>query len=134
MFSSFRDWFQQHSVRSLLPRRRKVSRSGRRSTRGLGLEVLEGRTLPAAALSITPISWNVIGLDSNNVNAGPNRFLVGARVTNTGNATATNVQTSYAWDSANPLINLESQSTQSVASLAPGASADFYYDVFVTRD
>ena len=29
-------------------------------------------------------TWNVIGLDSNNVNVGPNRFPVGARVCNTG--------------------------------------------------
>ena len=29
-----------------------------------------------AALTITKSSWNVIGLDSNNVNAGPNIFPV----------------------------------------------------------
>src|SRR5689334_18691046 len=40
----------------------------------------------AASLSITPITWNIIGLDSNNVNVGPNHFPVGARVCNTGDA------------------------------------------------
>lgn len=98
------------------------------------VEWLEERTLPAALLAVTPISWNVIGLDSNNVNAGPNRFLVGARVTNTGDTTATNVQVDYAWDSNNTLINLESRPGQSIPTLAAGASADFYYNVVVTRD
>ncbi|KAF0109496.1 MAG: hypothetical protein FD147_2230 [Chloroflexi bacterium] len=34
----------------------------------------------APSLTITPLTWNVIGLDSNNVNVGPNTFPVGARV------------------------------------------------------
>ena len=38
----------------------------------------------AATLTVTPITWNVIGLDSNDVNVGPNHFPVGARVCNTG--------------------------------------------------
>ena len=33
-----------------------------------------------ADVTIEPLTWNFIGLDSNNVNAGPNRFPVGARV------------------------------------------------------
>jgi hypothetical protein len=36
----------------------------------------------AAVLTISPLTWNVIGLDSNNVNVGPNNFPVGARVCN----------------------------------------------------
>ena len=46
-------------------------------------------TVPAAAaasLTIEPITWNVIGLDSNDVTSGPNQFLVGARICNTGAA------------------------------------------------
>ena len=35
-------------------------------------------------LTIEPMTWNVIGLDSNNVNVGPNRFPIGARVCNAG--------------------------------------------------
>ena len=45
----------------------------------------------AGALSITPITWNVIGLDSNDVTTGPNLFPVGVRVCNTGDADVTNV-------------------------------------------
>src|SRR4051794_4515739 len=113
---------------------RRGGRRGRFASRPLSIEQLEDRLVPTPVLAITPISWNVVGLDSNNVNAGPNRFLVGARVTNNGNTTATNVLASYAWDSNNPLINLQGQPTQAVASPAPGASADFYYNVAVTRD
>ena len=45
----------------------------------------------APVLTITPITWNVVGLDSNNVNAGSNMFASGARVCNTGSTAATNV-------------------------------------------
>ena len=33
----------------------------------------------AQAQTIRPVTWNVVGLDSNNVKVGPNRFPVGAR-------------------------------------------------------
>ena len=57
-------------------------------------------------LTITPITWGVVGLDSNNVTVGPNLFPVGARVCNTGATAATNVASTFVWDSANALINL----------------------------
>jgi LPXTG-site transpeptidase (sortase) family protein len=90
----------------------------------------------AAVLTITPLTWNIIGLDSNNVNVGPNNFPVGARVCNTGDATATNVVSSFVWDSADAFINLRagSLSTLSVASLAAGACTDFYFEITVTRN
>ena len=97
------------------------------------LESLEARETPTANLSIAPISWNVIGLDSNNVSVGPNSFPVGVRVTNTGTTAAANVHADFTWDSANPLINLSGQATQTLSALAPGGSADLYYAVDVTR-
>src|SRR5512147_1602281 len=60
----------------------------------------------AAVLTASPLTWNVIGLDSNNVNVGPNNFPVGARVCNTGDAAAVNVSASFVWDSANAYVNL----------------------------
>jgi hypothetical protein len=48
-----------------------------------------------AQLSITPTTWNVIGLDSNNVNTGPDTFQAGARVCNTGAATLENVRSEF---------------------------------------
>jgi uncharacterized repeat protein (TIGR01451 family) len=86
-----------------------------------------------AALTITPTTWNVIGLDSNNVNAGPNTFQAGARVCNTGGAAVTNVTSNLVWDSSNAFINLGGSSTLTAASLGAGACVDFYYTVLVTR-
>ena len=34
----------------------------------------------AAVLTVTPLTWNVIGLDSNSPAAGPQHFPIGARV------------------------------------------------------
>ena len=93
----------------------------------------------AAILTITPLTWNVIGLDSNNVSVGPNNFPVGARVCNTGDATATNVTAEFKWDDNSPIpdpyINLRTNSFSilSVTSLAAGACTDFYFEVTVTR-
>jgi uncharacterized repeat protein (TIGR01451 family) len=93
-----------------------------------------------ASLSISPLTWNIIGLDSNNVNVGPNHFPVGARVCNTGDAPATNVTSAFVWDSANPLINLRPgtlfsyNAGNAVPSLAPTECFDFYYEVEVTRN
>jgi uncharacterized repeat protein (TIGR01451 family) len=95
---------------------------------------LEDRAVPAAALSITPITWNAIGLDSNNVNVGPNQYMVGARVTNTGDTAATNVAADFVWDSANAFVNLLDQNQLTSASLAAGASQDFYFNVALTRN
>ena len=93
----------------------------------------------AASLSIAPLTWNVIGLDSNNVNVGPNHFPVGARVCNTGDAAATNVTSAFVWDSANALVNsrpgtLIDFNASPVPSLAPAACHDFYYEAEVTRN
>ncbi|MEO8477005.1 MAG: hypothetical protein ABI572_08140, partial [Actinomycetota bacterium] len=89
----------------------------------------------AAALTITPITWNVVGLDSNNVNAGPNDFLAGARICNTGNVAATNVVAAFVWDSANANINLTGSSTRAKATVAPAPAPcfDAYFNVVVTR-
>lgn len=98
--------------------------------------------LPALAqpiLTITPITWNVVGLDSNDVTTGPNNFPVGARVCNTGDTDATNVTSAFVWDTANAFIDLRPGSKTSytgadaVATLAASACHDFYYEVQITR-
>jgi len=90
----------------------------------------------APSLTITPITWGVIGLDSNNVTVGPNIYPIGARVCNTGSPAATNVSSTFVWDSANALINLRtgSSSTLSLDTLAANACTDFYYEVEITRN
>src|SRR5215216_1518589 len=95
----------------------------------------------AAVLTISPITWNVIGLDSNNVSVGPNNFPVGARVcnTSTGGETLTNIIADFVWDdglASHPYINLRSGSQDPITatSLAPAASTDFYFEVTITRN
>jgi uncharacterized repeat protein (TIGR01451 family) len=108
----------------------------------LVLSVLSSPAGADATLVATPISWNVIGLDSNNVNVGPNNFPVGVRVCNTGTDPATNVSASFVWDdgadlySGHPYINLRAGSLSSISmpSIAPGSCADFYFEVSITRN
>lgn len=87
----------------------------------------------AAALTIETITWDVVGLDSNNVTTGPNTYPVGVRVCATGGAVA-DITVAFAWDSFNPYLNLFGPSVLSIASLADGACADRYFFVVVTRD
>lgn len=90
----------------------------------------------AASLIVTPLTWNVVGLDSNNVAVGPNNFPVGARVCNVGDTTATNVNALFVWDSSDPYIDLRagSQSSIALAALAGfNTCHDFYFEVSVVR-
>jgi len=92
----------------------------------------------AAVLTIEPITWNVIGLDSNNVNVGPNHFPVGARVCNTGDTAALNVQATFVWDSTNTYINIRPGTSSaltlsSLSNVSPNNCYDFYFEVEVTR-
>jgi uncharacterized repeat protein (TIGR01451 family) len=86
-----------------------------------------------AGITVTPATWNVIGLDSNNTGVGPDTFQVGARVCNTGGTAITNVIGNFVWDSTNAYVNLTGPSTDTATSLAAGACVDFYYQVTVTR-
>ena len=88
-----------------------------------------------AAITITPVTWNVIGLDSNKTTDGPNLFPVGARVCNTGAAAVTNVTANFVWDSSNIYINISPTATATITypSLAAGRCVDYYFDVVITR-
>jgi uncharacterized repeat protein (TIGR01451 family) len=87
-----------------------------------------------AQLNITPTTWNIIGLDSNNVNAGPDTFQAGARVCNTSGATVNNVRAEFFWESSNIYINMNGAPVVQWRSLAPGGCVDFYYPITVTRN
>jgi uncharacterized repeat protein (TIGR01451 family) len=86
-----------------------------------------------AQMTVQPTTWNVVGLDSNNVNTGPNTFPVGVRVCNTGGAPVTNVTGNFVWDSSNIYVNLTGASTINVQTLAAGACTDIYFSVTITR-
>ena len=90
----------------------------------------------APVLAVTPLTWNVIGLDSNAPATGPNRFPVGARVCNeVGGATATDVSAVFTWDSANAFVNLRPGSLDTIVlgSIPAGTCVDAYFEVEVTK-
>lgn len=103
----------------------------------------------AQSLSITPITWNVIGLDSNKVADGPNQFPVGARICNTDASTPVgNVTATFAWTGGSLAINLIGTSTIALGTLStgplpvpsqytinstPANCADAYFNVEITR-
>ena len=95
-----------------------------------------GPASAAASLTLTPLTWNVVGLDSNKITDGPNEFLSGARVCNTGDVAATSVVATYVWDTANTYVNIQpgSGSTRTAASLAPGVCYNAYFNIEITRN
>ncbi len=86
-----------------------------------------------AGLTITPVSWNVIGLDSNNVNIGPDTYQIGARVCNTGGSAVSNLVGTFVWDSSNAFVNVSGSNPVSFSSLNAGVCTDFYFPVTITR-
>jgi hypothetical protein len=88
----------------------------------------------AATLTIAPITWNIVGLDSNKPTNGPNQYPVGVRVCNTGTTSATNASTTFVWDSANANISIaEPSPTHAIGTLAAGACRDVYYTAVVSQ-
>jgi len=86
-----------------------------------------------ATLTVSPLTWNVIGLDSNSPATGPQNFPVGARVCS--DVATTNVAVNFLFNSANANINLRagSLSTLNFPSIAAGACVDAYFEVSVQR-
>src|SRR3954447_2595789 len=90
--------------------------------------------IPAFAnLTVTPLTWNVIGLDSNSPTSGPRYFPVGARVCS--NVATLNVAVNFVFDSANANVNLRagSPSTLNIASIGAGNCADAYFEAEVNQ-
>jgi len=114
------------------PRPRAARTFARRWALSL-LFALVGFQAAHASLSVTPVTWNVIGLDSNNVNDGPNTYLVGVLVCNTGGAAVTNLTGTLVWDSANAYINTVGLNPVTYPSLAAGACTNVFFNVAVTR-
>ena len=65
-----------------------------------------GAQAAQAQLTIRTVTWDIVGLDSNNPSVGPNSFQVGSRVCNTGGTTLSNVVGAFVWDTSNSYINL----------------------------
>ena len=86
-----------------------------------------------ATLTVTPLTWNVVGLDSNSPTSGPKFFPVGARVCS--NVATSSVAVNWTWDTANANVNLRTGSLSSItlASIAAGACADAYFEIEVNQ-
>ena len=86
-----------------------------------------------ATLTVTPLTWNVIGLDSNSPATGPKHFPVGARVCS--NVATASITVNWVWDSPNANVNLRPGSLSSVTlpPLAAGACADAYFEVEINQ-
>jgi len=90
--------------------------------------------LASAALTVAPITWNVIGLDSNNPASGPRHFPVGARICS--DVATSNVNVAWTWESSNPNINLRPGSLAAinlpVLGAGPANCRGAYFEVEVT--
>ncbi len=94
-------------------------------------------TPEAAAYTITPQTWNTVGLDSNNVNVGPNLFPVGAKVC--GGTPGSNVDVYFSWLSSNSYIDLRPGSkgaggTPLNITFGAGGCADAFFEAQVSRN
>ena len=107
--------------------------------RGLLVLVLccAGAQAARAQLTVTPVTWNVIGLDHNGYaqGDGPDTFQIGARACNTGATAVSNITGTFFWDTSNPYINLSTTTTNPVTynSLPAGTCTDFYFPVTISR-
>jgi hypothetical protein len=96
----------------------------------------------AGPLTVTPISWTVVGLDSNSPSTAglPHVYPVGARICNTGSNPATNVSAKWTWGDTTGANTIDQafngpaqNTTQSVGTLAGGGCQDVYFNVDVKQ-
>ncbi|MFO7764059.1 MAG: hypothetical protein R6V61_10035 [Wenzhouxiangellaceae bacterium] len=100
-----------------------------------GLVLLATAVVAQAQLSIEPITWDVVGLDSNRpTTEGPNLFPVGAEVCS---ATATsNLQVEMVWDDPDDswiFSRPGSLTSLTFDEMAPGECIDAYFEIEVAR-
>ena len=93
--------------------------------------------LAFAALTVTPITWDVVGLDHNRpLTEGPNLFPVGASVCTDGTP-STDVDVELVWGDANDTYIFSragSFTTLNFASIPANSCVDAYYEIELLRD
>ena len=85
----------------------------------------------AGGLTITPIEWNVVGLDSNTPASGPHVFSNGVQVCNTSGSDVPDLVTTWVWDSANSAISLSGSASKPAIGLAAGDCRSVWWAVDV---
>jgi LPXTG-site transpeptidase (sortase) family protein len=100
-----------------------------------------GNVRAAGEITVRPLTWNVIGLDSNKpVISGPEYFPIGARVCNESGGVLTGVEAEFVLDDpyngTTTFIQARpgTATTISVGDLAIGACEDVYFEAKVDRD
>ena len=98
----------------------------------------------APSLSVEILSWDRIGIDSNNPDGfdtygnpvGPDQSIIQARVTSDGTDPVTNAFVSFQWTSSSIYIKLSEYETliKSLGDLAPGQQVDVFWVVEIVRD
>jgi hypothetical protein len=104
---------------------------------GIFLVLLFSGTAEAVTLTVQPITWDIIGLDSNAPTSGPKYFPVGVRITNTSGSTSSALTATFNWDPSQPTymkIRPGTLGTLDLGTLASGASVDAYFEVEITQD
>jgi uncharacterized repeat protein (TIGR01451 family)/uncharacterized repeat protein (TIGR02543 family) len=107
---------------------------------GLGLSSAESKAA-VGPLTVTPITWNVVGLANNNgeVSSGPYEYPSGVRVCNTGADPATGISAAWTWVgginavSSNLWTTPADNTSQSIGTLAGGACQDVYFDLQIKQ-
>ncbi len=102
---------------------------------GFAVWILPGAAPAHAAPSLTveTITWNVIGIDSNDVTTGPATYPVGIRICNNGTDPATLTTATFAWTTASSAIDLDGPATLALGTIGAGACRDAYWNVAVAR-
>ncbi|MEY2958043.1 MAG: hypothetical protein RLZZ01_611, partial [Actinomycetota bacterium] len=87
-------------------------------------------------LTVESLTWDVIGLDSNDETDGPNVFPLGQRVCNVGDAPATGVEATLVWDGDNAFIDVlpGTASTITLGDVDAGVCAEAYFNIEIQRD
>ncbi|MBL6713383.1 MAG: DUF11 domain-containing protein, partial [Pirellulales bacterium] len=113
-----------------------------------GLEPLEHRLALAAVLDVTPLTWDIVGLDSNKpVTSGPDTFLVAARIANTGDQAISGVQATlnlgdtvrlnaddqWATIADDYITTVGPTTLDSTFTIAPGEFVDAYFSIRIDR-
>ncbi len=98
----------------------------------LGALGLSTALLAQAQPSISPVTWDVVGLDSNNLASGPNVFPVGVRVC-AADSSLQGHAVRFVWESANANIERSSAEVINLPTVAAGACQDLFHEVTITR-
>lgn len=91
---------------------------------------LPAQAAPSPSLSVTPITWDIVGLDSNSPTKGPQNFPVGVKVCSS--VDTTNVLVNFVWDSPNTTyITLNGPTSKTVPAIAAGQCAQVYFQAAI---